>query len=171
VSGAKGNVRLLCALGRDATSPLALLPAPVEHSTGATSSRGTQVVHFCVSTKRYFEKHTRPGDGRAAALRVYNEYGGEVVTSRCFHCKAVLSTLDQLGKTKTRTQGNLQKTQQTRPSSKKRISGCAVLASLLRLAGWLMPWCVITQLCCAVCCCLHLCSCTPTTWLNMWHVC
>jgi hypothetical protein len=30
-------------------------------------------------------------------------FGGEVVTSRYFHRKAVLSTLDQLGKTKTHT--------------------------------------------------------------------
>jgi hypothetical protein len=45
-------------------------------------------------------------------------FGGEIVTSRCFHRKAVLSTLDQLGKTKTHTQGNLQKTRQTRPFSK-----------------------------------------------------
>jgi hypothetical protein len=42
---------------------------------------------------------------------VLNFFGGEVVTSRYFHRKAVLSTLDQLGKTKTHTQGNLQKTQ------------------------------------------------------------
>jgi hypothetical protein len=48
-------------------------------------------------------------------------FGGEVVTSRYFHCKAVLSTLDQLGKTKTHTQGNLQKTRHTRPSSKKKL--------------------------------------------------
>ena len=48
-------------------------------------------------------------------------FGGEVVTSRYFHRKAVLSTLDQLGKTKTHTQGNLQKTRHTRPSSKKRF--------------------------------------------------
>jgi hypothetical protein len=41
-------------------------------------------------------------------------YGGEVVTSRYFHRKAVLSTLDQLGKTKTHTQVNLQKTRHTR---------------------------------------------------------
>jgi hypothetical protein len=45
-------------------------------------------------------------------------FGGEVVTSRYFHRKAVLSTLDQLGKTKTHTQRNLQKTRHTRPSSK-----------------------------------------------------
>jgi hypothetical protein len=31
------------------------------------------------------------------------EFGGEVVTSRYFHCKAVLSTLDQLGEPKTHT--------------------------------------------------------------------
>jgi hypothetical protein len=30
-------------------------------------------------------------------------FGGEIVTSRYFHRKAVLSTLDQLGKTKTHT--------------------------------------------------------------------
>ena len=48
-----------------------------------------------------------------------HNFGGEVVTSRYFHRKAVLSTLDQLGRTKTQTQGNLQKTRQTRPSSKK----------------------------------------------------
>jgi hypothetical protein len=50
--------------------------------------------------------------------RQVNRYG-EVVTSRYFHRKAVLSTLDQLGKTKTHTQVNLQKTRHTRPSSKK----------------------------------------------------
>jgi hypothetical protein len=50
-------------------------------------------------------------------------FGGEVVTSRYFHRKAVLSTLDQLGKTKTHThtQGNLQNTRHTRPSSKKKF--------------------------------------------------
>jgi hypothetical protein len=46
---------------------------------------------------------------------------GEVSTSRYFHRKAVLSTLDQLGKTKRHTQGNLQKTRHTRPSSQKNV--------------------------------------------------
>ena len=50
---------------------------------------------------------------------VFFFFGGEVVTSRYFHRKAVLSTLDQLGKTKTHTHVNLQKTRHTRPSSKK----------------------------------------------------
>jgi hypothetical protein len=36
-------------------------------------------------------------------LPVRKEFGGEVVTSRLFHSKSVLSTLDQLGKTKTHT--------------------------------------------------------------------
>jgi hypothetical protein len=43
---------------------------------------------------------------------------GEVVTSRYFYRKAVLSTLDQLDRPR-HTQENLQKTQQTRPSSPK----------------------------------------------------
>jgi hypothetical protein len=36
-------------------------------------------------------------------LAFFSNIGGEVVTSRYFHRKAVLSTLDQLGKTKTHT--------------------------------------------------------------------
>jgi hypothetical protein len=44
-----------------------------------------------------------PGVPAAAKAHHSSIFGGEVVTSRYFHCKAVLFTLDQLGKPKMHT--------------------------------------------------------------------
>ena len=64
--------------------------------------RHKHIVQLCTSACCMMLGVTPYGQDSCCALNMHY-FGGEVVTSRYFHRKAVLSTLDRLGKTNTHT--------------------------------------------------------------------